>query len=170
MTDFDAGFIVLLHDTSSRRNRRKDETLSISLYLSVFNLLLFVNIITTKPVEHAYNTYRYSFFIMSTQTQQSTAVNLFDAVPFVTQVQFESNYNTYDDIPYSEIADGVKHIYKLNHREFPQQFWNDYYYKSIKNMLINSIECVLDDPWTYNDTLRVNTIELNKTHNIGYNS
>ena len=47
MTDFDAGFIVLLHIFLSSRNRRKDETVFVSLYLSVFNLLLFVNIITT---------------------------------------------------------------------------------------------------------------------------
>ena len=47
---------------------------------------------------------------MSTQTQQSTALNLFDAVPFVAQVQFETNYKTYDDVPYSEIADGVKPV------------------------------------------------------------
>lgn len=47
MTDFDAGFIVLLQLFLSSRNRRKDETLFVSLYLSVFNLLHFVNIVTT---------------------------------------------------------------------------------------------------------------------------
>jgi len=67
MTDFDAGFIVLLQLFLSSRNRRKDETLFVSLYLSVFNLLHFVNIITTKPVEHAYNSFRYYFYVMSTK-------------------------------------------------------------------------------------------------------
>jgi len=107
---------------------------------------------------------------MSTQTQQTTALNLFDAVPFVAQTQFESNYNTYDDVPYSEIADGVKHIYKLTNREFPKQFWKCDHYKTVKKMLVNAIDLVLDDPWTYNESCRVNTIELNKKHNIGYNS
>tara|TARA_B100000161_G_C33191327_1_gene255877 strand:+ start:19 stop:342 length:324 start_codon:yes stop_codon:yes gene_type:complete len=107
---------------------------------------------------------------MSTQTQQTTALNLFDAVPFVAQVQFESKYKTYDDVTYSEIADGIKHVYKLIQREFPQQFWKCDYYKTVKTMLVNAIDLVLDDPWTYNESCRVNTIELNKKHNIGYNS
>ena len=46
----------------------------------------------------------------------------------------------------------------------------DDYYKTVKTMLVNAIDLVLDDPWTYNESCRVNTIELNKTHNIGYNS
>ena len=67
MTSFDAGFIVLLQLFLSSRNRRNNETLFVSLYLSVFNLLLFVNIVTTKPLEHAYNTFRYYFYVMSTK-------------------------------------------------------------------------------------------------------
>ena len=97
-------------------------------------------------------------------------LNLFDAVSFVAQVQFESKYNTYDDVTYSEIADGIKHIYKLTSREFPQQFWKCDHYKTVKTMLVNAINLVLDDPWAYNEWCRVNTIELNKAHNIGYNS
>ena len=33
-------------------------------------------------------------------------------------------------------------------------------------MLYNAVELVFDDPWTYNETCRVNTDQLDKDHNI----
>ena len=51
-------------------------------------------------------------------------------------------------------------------RTLPENYWKDHYYKTVKTMLCNAIELVLDDPWTYNETCRVNADELNKNHNI----
>ncbi len=114
---------------------------------------------------------------MTTNTTQQTMedglkpLNLFDAVPFVAQTHFESCYSTYDNVPFSEIIQGVKEIYHLTGKEFPSnRYYEDRHYKVVKKMLLNAIDLIFDDPWTYDESCRVNTIELDKAHNIGYNS
>ena len=97
-------------------------------------------------------------------------LNLFDAVPFVAQTHFESTYSTYDDVSFSEIFRGVKEIYHLTGKEFPQEQDTNHQYQVILNMLTNAIYLALDDKETYDENCRVNTIQLNNFHNIGYNS
>jgi len=93
-------------------------------------------------------------------------VNLFDAVPYIAQTRFENEYQTYDEVDFKDIAKGIKDVCKMTARTLPERYWKDHYYKTVKTMLCNAIELVLDDPWTYNETCRVNADELNKDHNI----
>ena len=94
-------------------------------------------------------------------------VNLFDAVPYIAQTRFENEYNDYRDVTFQDIQKGIREIYKITAREFPTgQFWKDHHFKTVRTMLYNAVELVLDDPWTYNETCRVNADQLNKDHNI----
>ena len=95
-------------------------------------------------------------------------VNLFDAVPYIAQTRFENELNSYDDVDFQDIQKGIKQIYIMTGKEFPKQFWKDHYYKTVKTMLCNAIELVLHDPWTYNESCRVDTDKLNKKHNIEF--
>ena len=95
-------------------------------------------------------------------------VNLFDAVPYIAQTRFENEFNTYDDVDFRDISKGIKQIFIMTSKELPKQFWKDHHYKTVKTMLCNAIELVLHDPWTYNESCRVDTDELNKKHNIEF--
>ena len=95
-------------------------------------------------------------------------VNLFDAVPYIAQTRFENEFNSYDDVDFRDISKGIKQIFIMTSKELPKRFWEDHYYKTVKTMLCNAIELVLDDPWTYNESCRVDTNELNKKHNIEF--
>ena len=95
-------------------------------------------------------------------------VNLFDAVPYIAQTRFEGEYDSYDDVDFRDISKGIQQVFTMTSKTMPKQFWKDGYYKTVKTMLCNAIEQVLDDPWTYNEYCRVDTDKLEKYHHIEY--
>ena len=95
-------------------------------------------------------------------------VNLFDAVPYIAQTRFENEFNSYDDVDFRDISKGIKQIFIMTSKELPKQFWKDHYYKTVKTMLCNAIELVLDDTQEYNEYCRVDTDQLNKDHKIEF--
>ncbi len=102
-------------------------------------------------------------------------VNLFDAVPYIAQTRFEvglhtfNTYDSYDDVDFQDIQKGIKQIYIMTSKEFPTgQFWKDHYYKTVKTMLCNAIELVLNNSEEYNKYCRVDVGELNTQHKIEF--
>ena len=95
-------------------------------------------------------------------------VNLFDAVPYIAQPRFENEFNSYDDVDFRDISKGIKQIFIMTSKELPKQFWKAHYYKTVKTMLCNAIELVLDDTQEYNKYCRVDTDQLNRQHNIEF--
>ena len=95
-------------------------------------------------------------------------VNLFDAVPYIAQTRFENEFNSYDDVDFQNIQKGIKQIYIMTSKQFPKQFWKDHYYKTVKTMLCNAIELVLENSEEYNKYCRVDTDQLNREHKIEF--
>lgn len=95
-------------------------------------------------------------------------VNLFDAVPYIAQTRFENQFNSYDDVDFRDISKCIKQIYIMTSKELPKEFWKDHHYKTVKTMICNAIELVLDDTQEYNKYCRVDTKQLNKDHNIEF--
>ena len=95
-------------------------------------------------------------------------VNLFDAVPYIAQTRFENEFNSYDDVDFRDISKGIKQIFIMTSKELPKRFWEDHYYKTVKTMLCNAIELVLENSEEYNKYCRVDVAQLNKDHRIEF--
>ena len=116
---------------------------------------------------------------MTTNTQQTVQtmedglkpLNLFDAVPFVAQTHFKSQYLEYEEIEVQDIQEGIKEVYRLTSKEYPTiNRWNDHTYRVIKRMLNNAVDLIFNSPEQYKEFCEVDAIQLNKDHCIGYNS
>ena len=96
-------------------------------------------------------------------------MNLFDAVPFIAQMEFEGRF--YDKEEYSsfEIHHAVRDLYFLigEDYEFPadqdRKNWRTYV-----RMITNAADLVVGDVQEYNKYCRVDTEQLNKEHNLGF--
>ncbi len=96
-------------------------------------------------------------------------MNLFDAVPFIAQQEFEGRF--YDKSEYSsfEIHHAVRDLYFLIGEDYdlPSQQdrknWQIYV-----RMITNAADLIMDDLEQYNKYCRVDCAELNKKHNLGF--
>ena len=93
-------------------------------------------------------------------------MNLFDAVPFIAQMEFEGRF--YDKEEYSsfEIHHAVRDLYFLigeEYKESDRKNWKIYV-----RMITNAADLIMDDLEEYNKYCRVDTKQLNKDHNLGF--
>ena len=96
-------------------------------------------------------------------------MNLFDAVPFIAQMEFEGSYDDVNDYSSFEIHAAVRDLYFLigEDYEFPadqdRKNWRTYV-----RMITNAADLVVGDVQEYNKYCRVDTEQLNKEHNLGF--
>ena len=96
-------------------------------------------------------------------------MNLFDAVPFIAQMEFEGSYDDVNDYSSFEIHTAVRDLYFLigEDYEFPadqdRKNWKIYV-----RMITNAADLIMDNLEEYNKTCRVDCAELNKKHNLGF--
>ena len=96
-------------------------------------------------------------------------MNLFDAVPFIAQMEFEGSYDDVNDYSSFEIHSAVRDLYFLigEDYEFPadqdRKNWRTYV-----RMITNAADLVVGDVQEYNKYCRVDTEQLNKEHNLGF--
>ena len=96
-------------------------------------------------------------------------MNLFDAVPFIAQMEFEGSYDDVNDYSSFEIHTAVRDLYFLigEDYEFPadqdRKNWRTYV-----RMITNAADLVVGDVQEYNKYCRVDTEQLNKEHNLGF--
>ena len=96
-------------------------------------------------------------------------INLFDAVPFIAQMEFEGSYDDVNDYSSFEIHTAVRDLYFLigEDYEFPadqdRKNWKIYV-----RMITNAADLIMDNLEEYNKTCRVDCAELNKKHNLGF--
>ncbi len=96
-------------------------------------------------------------------------MNLFDAVPFIAQMEFEGRF--YDKEEYSsfEIHHAVRDLYFLIGEEHEHPFDTDRKnWKIYVRMITNAADLIMDDLEEYNKYCRVDTKQLNKDHNLGF--
>ena len=102
-------------------------------------------------------------------TPNRTPMNLFDAVPFIAQMEFEGSYDDVNDYSSFEIHTAVRDLYFLigEDYEFPadqdRKNWKTYV-----RMITNAADLVVGDVQEYNKYCRVDTEQLNKEHNLGF--
>ena len=93
-------------------------------------------------------------------------MNLFDAVPFIAQMEFEGRFFEVDDYSLFEIHTAVRDLYFLigeEYKESDKKNWKIYV-----RMISNAADLVVGDVQEYNKYCRVDTKQLNKDHNLGF--
>ena len=96
-------------------------------------------------------------------------MNLFDAVPFIAQMEFEGSYDDVNDYSSFEIHTAVRDLYFLIGEDYEFSADQDRKnWKTYVRMITNAADLVVGDVQEYNKYCRVDTEQLNKEHNLGF--